>query len=147
MATDMSRHFEFVTQSKVRLIPDCSEKRMDEEDRLFLFCLILKAGDLSHTALSWPSHDLWSSRVQKEFFLQGDEERLLGTPLSPLCDRHQISSTEYAKSQAGFIQFVALPLFTAIEVLDSSSRIKTHCLYTMERNRERWELQHNVGYT
>lgn len=41
-----------------------------------------------------------------EFFLQGDKERELGLPFSPLCDRN---NTLVAESQIGFIEFIVEP--------------------------------------
>lgn len=41
-----------------------------------------------------------------EFFLQGDKERDLGLPFSPLCDRN---NTLVAESQIGFIEFIVEP--------------------------------------
>ena len=45
-----------------------------------------------------------------QFFLQGDMERDLGHPVSPLMDRTKMGIT---KSQPGFFNVVALPLYEA----------------------------------
>lgn len=50
----------------------------------------------------------WANRVLEEFFLQGDQERAQGLPVSPLMDRH---TTSLAISQINFIEFVVAPLF------------------------------------
>ena len=42
-------------------------------------------------------------------FLQGDRERALGQPVSPLMDRTKGGVT---KSQTGFFSIVALPMYT-----------------------------------
>ncbi len=42
---------------------------------------------------------------------QGDQERALSLPISPLMDRHKGGVTS---SQTGFFDFVALPLFEAV---------------------------------
>lgn len=42
----------------------------------------------------------------EEFFRQGDKERELGLPFSPLCDRN---NTLVAESQIGFIDFIVEP--------------------------------------
>eukprot|EP01056_Protomagalhaensia_sp_Gyna25_P005559 Protomagalhaensia_sp_Gyna_25__5558@NODE_759_length_2681_cov_81_228993_g595_i0_p1_GENE_NODE_759_length_2681_cov_81_228993_g595_i0NODE_759_length_2681_cov_81_228993_g595_i0_p1_ORF_typecomplete_len472_score87_61PDEase_I/PF00233_19/9_1e68HD/PF01966_22/5_3e03HD/PF01966_22/0_32_NODE_759_length_2681_cov_81_228993_g595_i06032018 len=145
IATDMSRHFELLTQSRLKLVPRASDSTMIEDDRLFLYSLILKAGDLSHTAVSWRSHKQWADRVKEEFFQQGDIEKSNGVPISPLCDRSQNTDAEYAKSQVSFIHFVAQPLYSVIESLDHSGKMRSHCLHTIERNREKWELhQHDL---
>jgi len=42
----------------------------------------------------------WTMQLLEEFFRQGDKERELGLPFSPLCDRN---NTLVAESQIGFI--------------------------------------------
>lgn len=42
----------------------------------------------------------------EEFFKQGDKEKSLGLPYSPLCDRN---TTMVAESQIGFIDFILSP--------------------------------------
>ncbi len=44
----------------------------------------------------------------QEFFEQGDTEKAAGLPISPLMDR---SKPGVSKSQPGFFEFVAIPLF------------------------------------
>ena len=53
----------------------------------------------------------WLSNLEEEFFRQGDKERELGIPISPLFDR---SKQGVSKSQVGFYDFVALPLVHAL---------------------------------
>jgi len=45
-------------------------------------------------------------QLLEEFFRQGDKERKLGLPFSPLCDRN---NTLVAESQIGFIEFIVEP--------------------------------------
>ncbi len=45
--------------------------------------------------------------------VQGDQERALGLPISPLCDRNGLGVT---KSQVGFFEVVVLPLITNFSV-------------------------------
>lgn len=45
-------------------------------------------------------------QLLEEFFRQGDKERALGLPFSPLCDRN---NTLVAESQIGFIEFIVEP--------------------------------------
>jgi hypothetical protein len=44
----------------------------------------------------------WVSSLEEEFFLQGDRERQMGVPLSPLCDRTKQGVT---KSQVGYVTY------------------------------------------
>ncbi|KAJ9520995.1 hypothetical protein QJQ45_022698, partial [Haematococcus lacustris] len=71
--------------------------------------MALKCSDLGHLAAPLPVHLAWVSRLEAEFFAQGDAERAQGLTISPLCDRTKQGIT---KSQVGFFEFVALPLFT-----------------------------------
>lgn len=48
----------------------------------------------------------WTMQLLEEFFQQGDKERELGLPFSPLCDRN---NTLVAESQIGFIEFIVEP--------------------------------------
>lgn len=48
----------------------------------------------------------WTMQLLEEFFRQGDKERTLGLPFSPLCDRN---NTLVAESQIGFIEFIVEP--------------------------------------
>ena len=67
--------------------------------------------DLGHAAKPFRYHRKWAERVSEEFFKQGDRERELNLPISPLCDRQ---STVMASSQIGFFDVLALPLFHAV---------------------------------
>jgi hypothetical protein len=111
LATDMAEHFE--TISKFRVRRDAQDFSTDvETDRKFVARLCLKAGDLGHACLPWDLHVEWALRITCEFYAQGDEEAKRGLPVSALCDRRDLNGL--AKSQKGFLDFVVLPLFTAL---------------------------------
>lgn len=59
---------------------------------------MLHCCDISHPAKKWDLHFRWTSQLLEEFFLQGDKEKELGLPFSPLCDR---KNTLVAESQIG----------------------------------------------
>lgn len=51
---------------------------------------------------------------------QGDKEKLMGMPVSPLCDRE--TCTDIASQQRGYIQFVVSPTFKPLaKYCDNSS--------------------------
>lgn len=57
----------------------------------------LKLADIAHTAAARPVHQEWTRRLETEFYMQGDREREVGLPVSPLMDRHNpqgISSSQ-----------------------------------------------------
>ena len=58
---------------------------------------LLHAADLSNPCRPYPLARRWAELVTEEFFAQGDRERRLGLPVSPLCARE---ATPLAASQA-----------------------------------------------
>eukprot|EP00741_Cyanophora_paradoxa_P015666 tig00020903_g15123.t1 len=140
LATDMARHFEKVAEFKARVVASTLQTPPDSPggqsstgsagdgetsrrgsaaaqfapltaaDRGLFIALCLKVADISNAGRSRPQHVEWTSRVSEEFFLQGDEERRLGLPISPYCDR---ATTLPSAATAGFLSFLALPLLEA----------------------------------
>eukprot|EP00741_Cyanophora_paradoxa_P017816 tig00021017_g17207.t1 len=69
-----------------------------------------QVADISNAGRPYYQHTEWSGRVTEEFFQQGDEERRLGLPVSPFCDR---AACVPSTATAGFVSFLAAPLFAA----------------------------------
>ncbi|KAL6762821.1 hypothetical protein V8C86DRAFT_1824914 [Haematococcus lacustris] len=129
LGTDMKQHFSIIGQftalhrpggdgqaagktaipSHVRAPQQASLQPVSDQDKLLSLQMALKCSDLGHLAAPLPVHLAWVSRLEAEFFAQGDAERAQGLTISPLCDRTKQGIT---KSQVGFFDFVALPLFT-----------------------------------
>ncbi|XP_073986809.1 dual specificity calcium/calmodulin-dependent 3',5'-cyclic nucleotide phosphodiesterase 1-like isoform X3 [Rhodnius prolixus] len=101
LATDMSFHFQQLKNMKNLL--SLAEPTVDKSKAL---SLVLHCCDISHPAKRWDLHHKWTTRLLEEFFRQGDKERDLGLPFSPLCDRNNIM---IAESQIGFIDFIVDP--------------------------------------
>lgn len=101
LATDMSFHFQQLKNMKNLLT--LSEPIVDKSKAL---SLVLHCCDISHPAKKWDLHHKWTMLLLEEFFRQGDLERELGLPFSPLCDRN---NTLVAESQIGFIEFIVEP--------------------------------------
>ena len=49
--------------------------------------MALKCADLGHLAAPWPVHQKWVAGLEEELFRQGDNEKQLLMPVSPLMDR------------------------------------------------------------
>ena len=49
--------------------------------------MALKCADLGHLAAPWPVHQKWVAGLEEELFRQGDTEKQLEMPISPLMDR------------------------------------------------------------
>ncbi|CAF4300577.1 unnamed protein product, partial [Rotaria sp. Silwood2] len=73
--------------------------------------LILHCADISHPGKPWDIHHSWTQSLMEEFFKQGEKEKELGLPCSPLCDR---DNTLVAESQIGFIQYIVEPSFIVV---------------------------------
>ncbi|KAK7080217.1 Calcium/calmodulin-dependent 3',5'-cyclic nucleotide phosphodiesterase 1C [Halocaridina rubra] len=102
LATDMSSHFQQIKAMKAMLaMPDPSAL-----DKAKALSLVLHCCDISHPSKEWTLHEKWTKQLLEEFFRQGDKERELGLPYSPLCDRN---NTLVAESQIGFIDFIVEP--------------------------------------
>ncbi|XP_063693288.1 dual specificity calcium/calmodulin-dependent 3',5'-cyclic nucleotide phosphodiesterase 1A-like [Bolinopsis microptera] len=105
LATDMAHHFNQVTTLKNSLIDLSLIERQDVMNS------ILHCADISGPGKCWNIHENWTLLLMQEFFAQGDEEKKLGLPISPLCDRQ---TTNIPESQVGFITYITTPAFTAL---------------------------------
>ena len=85
------------------------ETRVDDEEVALyswkLLKLLMHMADISNSAKRKNVSIQWTNCVLKEFFLQGDCEKELGLPVSPLCN---CASTNHADSQMGFIGYRSL---------------------------------------
>ncbi len=71
-------------------------------DKSKVLSLVLHCCDVSHPSKPWSLHRHWTDLLLEEFFRQGDNEKELGLPYSPLCDRN---TTLVAESQIGELTF------------------------------------------
>ena len=93
LSTDMSCHFQQIKAAKNLLAaPELSV------DKSRILSLVLHCCDVSHPSKPWAMHRHWTDLLLEEFFRQGDNEKELGLPYSPLCDRN---TTLVAESQIG----------------------------------------------
>lgn len=118
LATDMSYHFQQLKTMRGLLSLATGGGAADGTsgtpspagpsaiDKSKALSLVLHSCDISHPAKEWKTHHKWTALLLEEFFRQGDKERDLGLPFSPLCDRN---NTLVAESQIGFIDFIVEP--------------------------------------
>lgn len=78
------------------------------DHRHFMLQIALKCADICNPCRPWEVSRAWSLQVSEEFYRQGDLERRLGLPVTPLCDRF---TSSVCKIQTGFFRFIAAPLF------------------------------------
>ncbi|XP_076374227.1 dual specificity calcium/calmodulin-dependent 3',5'-cyclic nucleotide phosphodiesterase 1A-like [Tachypleus tridentatus] len=101
LGTDMSSHFHHL--KTIKTLISHPELNIDKAKAM---ALVLHCCDISHPSKEWRLHFPWTQLLMEEFFQQGDKEKELGLPFSPLCDRN---TTLVAESQIGFINFIVSP--------------------------------------
>ena len=96
---------------------------------------MIKCADIGHAAKKVSLHEQWSVKVCEEFYNQGDKEKALNQPVSMFCDR---DDTNIAKSQAGFIQNLVIPLYECINQYFNSEQIQKFCIQQLDTNHKHW---------
>ncbi|DBA93554.1 TPA: putative 3',5'-cyclic phosphodiesterase pde-3 [Trebouxia sp. C0006] len=82
------------------------------DDKMLVFQMLLKCADIGHLAAAQDTHKRWAYQLEEEFFQQGDREKEIGLPVSPLMDRSNKGGI--TRSQMGFFSIVGLPMFKAM---------------------------------
>ncbi|GFT24959.1 hypothetical protein NPIL_336581 [Nephila pilipes] len=117
----ISQSFRLLKDEENSILSNLSKEEYSAMDKAKVLSLMLHCCDISHPAKDWNLHFRWTQRLMEEFFRQGDKEKELGLPFSPLCDRN---STLVAESQIGFIDFIVSP---SLEVCgDMLDRVLRH---------------------
>ena len=116
LATDTAQHQAMLAQVQALLARpgglrlDCS----DGGERGVALRLALQCADVGNASKAIAHALRWGMAILNEFFAQGDQERALGLPLTPSCDR---SSVSVVQAQLAFLDRLALPLFQALACL------------------------------
>lgn len=135
LATDMSKHFDLLGQFRGKYKTPESFLIGNNDMKVEIFRLIIKAADIGHAAKDIELHERWCKLVVEEFYTQGDLEKALGLSVSMYCDRE---TTDISKSQAGFIRNIVLPLFTAVNFVLESEEIENCCIEQLKINENYW---------
>jgi len=98
-----------------------------------LMTFAMHVADISNNAKDKGIAVQWTDRVLTEFFRQGDKEKEMGLPVSPLCDRETTSRPD---SQLGFIEYIIRPSFRALE--KHSPFISTDVIPIIDANYKYW---------
>jgi len=165
LGTDLKPHFTTLDEIKKLVVPppppireinkegedddDCDgeesnndeKEEEEEEDVSFTYSwkilkFLMHMADISNLAKCKAISLNWTDRVLSEFFRQGDREKELGLPISPLCDR---STTSRSDSQMGFINFIIRPSFEVLQ--QHLPYIGTTILPLIEMNYEFWRAE------
>jgi cAMP-specific phosphodiesterase 4 len=114
LATDMQAHLAVMSEMQASLqrradaATGAKAEAKKSDEAVVCLRMALHCADVSNPCKPLPLYRQWVSRVCEEFFRQGDLERSLGLPVSPLMDR---VNPNVPKSQVGFIDFFIRPLF------------------------------------
>eukprot|EP01053_Blabericola_migrator_P011233 Blabericola_migrator_1__11232@NODE_65_length_15685_cov_31_404533_g58_i0_p6_GENE_NODE_65_length_15685_cov_31_404533_g58_i0NODE_65_length_15685_cov_31_404533_g58_i0_p6_ORF_typecomplete_len474_score54_08PDEase_I/PF00233_19/3_8e65_NODE_65_length_15685_cov_31_404533_g58_i011282549 len=138
LCTDMAEHFLTISKYRIRRNASDFDPRRNPEDTSTTIKLCAKLADLSHTLVKWDLHLQWSYRVVEEFYQQGEDEKALGLPISPLCNR--ATHNEFAKSQQGFIQFVVQPLMNELVEVAQDRQLYEKFAAPLIANKSEWEV-------
>ncbi|NXD88331.1 PDE4D phosphodiesterase, partial [Halcyon senegalensis] len=136
LATDMSKHMNLLadlkTMVETKKVTSLGVLLLDNySDRIQVLQNMVHCADLSNPTKPLALYRQWTERIMEEFFRQGDRERERGMEISPMCDKHTAS---VEKSQVGFIDFIAHPLWeTWADLVHPDAQ---EILDTLEDNRE-----------
>ncbi|XP_019327736.1 PREDICTED: cAMP-specific 3',5'-cyclic phosphodiesterase 4D [Aptenodytes forsteri] len=136
LATDMSKHMNLLadlkTMVETKKVTSLGVLLLDNySDRIQVLQNMVHCADLSNPTKPLELYRQWTDRIMVEFFRQGDWEREKGMEISPMCDKHTAS---VEKSQVGFIDFIAHPLWeTWADLVHPDAQ---EILDTLEDNRE-----------
>jgi len=138
--TDMTKHFASVNLLKGLMLATPAGDLIGTDHSWTILHFLLHLADISNPAKPGNLFVVWTDRCLEEFFKQGDEEKKMGLPVSPLCDR---VSTDRAESQIGFIQYVVLPAFKVVS--KCIPKVKELILPIIEDNLDFWILEAKRG--
>jgi len=108
LATDIMRHFDFSSMMGTKIMSGTPFAIDKIDDRKLVCQAIIKLADISNPSKTFDVAEVWARRVLEEFWQQGDKEKDLGIPISPLCDR---ATTDFDMSQVNFVKFIVTPFF------------------------------------
>lgn len=118
-----------------RIIDFTNEKTMEKSKQL-VSSVILHSCDISTSLRDFETSITWADLLFEEFFNQGDMEKAQGLEISMMCDR---TTTNIAGGQAGFIQFVVLPIF--YQLAEISPEIEELQIASGLKNIEKWKVR------
>lgn len=137
LATDMARHvadlaaFKNLMDAKQvkngvnadKLVENDTPAKEFESKQQMLE-IFVHAADVSTQTRPFDIAVEWTWLLFEEFFNQGDLEKMEGLPVSFLCDR---TTTNIAKSQPGFLNFIVIPMFAMVsEVMPTMKELETN---------------------
>jgi len=110
LATDMSRHFEYLTkfQQVVPNLPDLDENR--DANSMTICRMMIKCADIANPTRDWKLCHQWAMRIVEEYFDQTSEEREKGLPLT--MKGFERDTCNVPMTQCTFVDMFAREAFT-----------------------------------
>lgn len=130
LATDLTLHFNFLTEIRRGLMEDINLQK--EEFRHLIRKLIIKAADISNPTRPLDLAKRWAESFLEESFLQGDEEKKRSIAISPFSDRE---NPRIGHCQISFIDVLCRPLYAALNEFIEIDEI----MVQLDVNRVYWE--------
>ena len=131
LTTDMSKHFVELGSVSSR-ISDEDFNPAEAKDKELFIKFMFHLADISNPTKRWSLCRVWCDLLFVEFFAQGDLEKVHGLPVSQFFDRQ---TTNIAKSQIGFIDFIIKPAFAPVlKVFPNLAHLDDAC----ENNKANW---------
>jgi len=108
---------------------------LDKATQILSMKVAIKIADVGHCMTPFDVHHRWSHHLEEEFFRQGDAEKALGVPISPLMDRSK-TGVNYPSNQIGFLDVIIVPMLESfVQVFPGAALL----LEKAKTNREEWQ--------
>uniref|UniRef100_A0A0N5C8I2 Phosphodiesterase n=1 Tax=Strongyloides papillosus TaxID=174720 RepID=A0A0N5C8I2_STREA len=134
LATDMSRHFEYLTKFQQTLL-NLPDEENREANSLAICRMMIKCADISNPVRQWKISQDWAFRIVNEYFEQTKEEIEKGLPVSLLHFNRETCNVP--RTQVGFIDMFVREAFTHWCGFAQIPELLT----ILEENYEKWKEQ------
>uniref|UniRef100_A0A0N5A1N0 3',5'-cyclic-nucleotide phosphodiesterase n=1 Tax=Parastrongyloides trichosuri TaxID=131310 RepID=A0A0N5A1N0_PARTI len=134
LATDMSRHFEYLTKFQQTMLNLPDEENRDSSS-LAICRMMIKCADISNPVRKWKISQDWAFRIVNEYFEQTKEEIEKGLPVSLLHFNRETCNVP--RTQVGFIDMFVREAFTHWCGFAQIPELLT----ILEDNYEKWKEQ------
>merc|ERR1719330_1846456 len=147
LSTDIAHHFGFVDKLQSRVARKDTNPFMEDakiekdkgnvskEDRILLLEAFMHTADLTHNFKPFNVHKIGLTALEDEWFLQGDEERKRGMPISPNFDRTKDTA---ATCQSFFLGSMVRPLLVCFHHF-MAQEYADNLLLNLDTNKKCWE--------
>lgn len=132
LATDISRHFEYLVRFNKMNIVDVPNE-VKEGNSMTICNMLVKCADISNPTREWSLCQRWAYRIVEEYFDQTREESEKGLPVTmEVFDR---STCNVPLTQCGFIDMFAREAFVNFSEFANLGHLSTQ----LENNYEQWK--------